>query len=103
MHAKDILIDGYGRVREEVHAAVGGLGPDELAARPAPEANSIAWLVWHLTRIQDDHVADAFGLEQVWRAEGWDKRFDLGCRAARPGSGTPRRRSPRCASAPRTC
>ncbi|MEU5522979.1 DUF664 domain-containing protein [Streptomyces sp. NPDC047860] len=78
MHAKDILIDGFGRIREEVHAAVEGLGPGELAARPGPEANSIAWLVWHLTRIQDDHVADAFGLDQVWLSDGWEKRFGLG-------------------------
>ncbi|AZM63849.1 MULTISPECIES: mycothiol transferase [unclassified Streptomyces] len=78
MHAKDILIDGFGRIREEVHAAVEGLGPDELAARPGPGANSVAWLVWHLTRVQDDHVADAFGLDQVWLSDGWEKRFGLG-------------------------
>ncbi|MFF7446333.1 MULTISPECIES: DUF664 domain-containing protein [unclassified Streptomyces] len=77
MHAKDILIDGYSRIQEEVHAAVEGLGPDDLNARPGPEANSIAWLVWHLTRIQDDHLADAFGLEQVWLAQEWQKRFNL--------------------------
>ncbi|CAL9627468.1 mycothiol transferase [Streptomyces sp. enrichment culture] len=78
MHAKDILIDGFGRVREEVHAAVEGLAPDGLNARPGPDANSVAWLVWHLTRVQDDHVADAFGHEQVWLSEGWEKRLGLG-------------------------
>ncbi|MGV4983798.1 mycothiol transferase [Streptomyces sp. NRAIS4] len=77
MHAKDILIDGYGRIQEEVHAALDGLGPDELHHRPAPDANSIAWLVWHLTRVQDDHIADAFDLEQVWLAQDWEKRFGL--------------------------
>ncbi|MFE9452821.1 DUF664 domain-containing protein [Streptomyces sp. NPDC006739] len=77
MHAKDILIDGYDRIREEVHAALDGLGPDELHARPAPDANSVAWLVWHLSRVQDDHVADAFDLDQVWLAQGWEKRFGL--------------------------
>jgi uncharacterized damage-inducible protein DinB len=77
MHAKDILIDGYGRIREEVHAALDGLGPDELNARPAPDVNSIAWLVWHLTRVQDDHIADAFDLDQVWLSQGWEKRFGL--------------------------
>ncbi|MEU0603968.1 DUF664 domain-containing protein [Streptomyces sp. NPDC006393] len=77
MHAKDILIDGYGRIQEEVHAVLDGLGPDELHARPAPDANSPAWLVWHLTRVQDDHVADAFGLDQVWLSQGWEKRFGL--------------------------
>ncbi|MFE1440291.1 DinB family protein [Streptomyces sp. NPDC058739] len=78
MHAKDILIDGYSRIQEEVHAAVEGLGPDALSARPAADANSVAWLVWHLTRVQDDHVADAFGLDQVWLTEDWHKRFGLG-------------------------
>ncbi|MFH9011940.1 DUF664 domain-containing protein [Streptomyces sp. NPDC017943] len=77
MHAKDILIEGYSRIREEVHATLEGLGPEELAARPAPGTNSVAWLVWHLTRVQDDHVADAFGLEQVWLSQKWDKRFGL--------------------------
>ncbi|MFE0515089.1 DUF664 domain-containing protein [Streptomyces sp. NPDC058964] len=77
MHARDILIDGYGRIQEEVHATLDGLGPDELHARPAPGANSVAWLVWHLTRVQDDHVADAFGLDQVWLSQDWEKRFGL--------------------------
>ncbi|MFF9020483.1 mycothiol transferase [Streptomyces eurythermus] len=78
MHAKDILIDGYGRIREEVHAVLDGLGPEELHHRPAPGANTIAWLVWHLTRVQDDHIADAFDLDQVWLAQDWQKRFGLG-------------------------
>ncbi|WP_055489300.1 DinB family protein [Streptomyces sp. TP-A0356] len=77
MHAKDILIDAYGRIQEEVHATVDGLGPDVLHARPAENANSIAWLIWHLTRVQDDHIADAAGLDQVWLSQGWEKRFGL--------------------------
>ncbi|WP_405876018.1 MULTISPECIES: DinB family protein [unclassified Streptomyces] len=77
MHAKDILIDAYNRIQEEVHAVVEGLDPDALGARPSDEANSIAWLVWHLTRVQDDHVADAFGLDQVWLTQDWEKRFGL--------------------------
>ncbi|MFD4606106.1 DinB family protein [Streptomyces sp. NPDC058464] len=77
MHARDILIDGFGRIQEEVHAALDGADPDLLNARPSPDANSVTWLVWHLTRIQDDHVADAFDLDQVWLAQGWEKRFGL--------------------------
>lgn len=78
MDAKDVLIDAYGRIQEEVHAAVDGLSPDDLNARPAPDANSVAWLVWHLTRVQDDHVAGAGGFDQVWLSEDWEKRFGLG-------------------------
>ncbi|GGT28379.1 mycothiol transferase [Streptomyces chromofuscus] len=78
MHAKDILIDSYGRIQEEVHAAVDGLTADDLNARPGPSANSVAWLIWHLSRVQDDHVSDASGLDQVWLAQDWEKRFGLG-------------------------
>ncbi|MEU5346096.1 DinB family protein [Streptomyces sp. NPDC020766] len=78
MHAKDVLVDAYGRIREEVHAAVDGLSPDELNTRLDDRTNSITWLVWHLTRVQDDHVADAFGLKQVWLSQDWPDRFALG-------------------------
>ena len=90
MHAKDILIEGHSRIREEVHVAVEGLAPDGLNARPAADANSVAWLVWHLTRVQDNHVADAFGLDQVWLTGEWEKRFglDLPRRATGYGHGS---------------
>ncbi|MFI2642207.1 DinB family protein [Streptomyces sp. NPDC018610] len=78
MHAKDILIEGYGRIQEEVHSVVDGLSADLLNARPADDANSVAWLLWHLARVQDDHFAEAFDLEQVWLSQDWEKRFGLG-------------------------
>ncbi|MBT2457748.1 DUF664 domain-containing protein [Streptomyces sp. ISL-86] len=77
MKGTELLADGYGRIREVVHEVVEGLSAEELNARIDAEANSIAWLVWHLTRIQDDHVADASGLEQVWHAQEWAARFGL--------------------------
>jgi uncharacterized damage-inducible protein DinB len=75
--ANDLLIDGFDRVRESVASVVEGLTEDQLAARPDDEANSIAWLVWHLTRVQDDHLADAAGGEQLWTVGGWVERFGL--------------------------
>jgi hypothetical protein len=72
-----MLVDAFGRIREIVHEVVDGLTPDQLAFRIDGEANSIAWLVWHLTRIQDDHIADAAQTDQVWTAGGWAKRFGL--------------------------
>ena len=77
MDAKDILLDGYGRISPLVHAAVDGLDEDALNARLDPGANSIAWLVWHLARVQDDHVSDVAGHEQTWTADGWAQRFAL--------------------------
>ena len=61
-----------------------GLSDDDLAWRPDPEANSIAWLVWHLTRIEDDHVAGVAGTTQVWDDDGWADRFGLPFAGRRP-------------------
>jgi hypothetical protein len=73
----DLIVDAFGRIREEVHGVLDGLTHEQLAHRLSDDANSIAWLVWHLSRIQDDHVADVAGIEQVWTAQGWANRFDL--------------------------
>jgi uncharacterized damage-inducible protein DinB len=77
MTSVDLLSDAFDRIRDAVHPAVQGLTTEELAARLDAEANSIAWLVWHLTRIQDDHVAGVAGTDQVWTADGWVDRFGL--------------------------
>lgn len=77
MTSNDLLVDAFQRIRDEVHPAVSGLTAEALAFRPDPGANSIAWLVWHLTRIQDDHVAAIEGRAQVWTAAGWAGRFAL--------------------------
>src|SRR3954447_14501038 len=85
--ATDLLNDAFDRVRETVHDAVEGLSEDQLNARLDPEANSIAWLVWHLTRVQDDHVAAVAGFEQAYIARGWAQRFGLPFEAAAIGYG----------------
>ncbi|MFD7973614.1 mycothiol transferase [Streptomyces clavifer] len=77
MNSADILVDAFERIHETVHTAVEGLAPAELNARLDADANSISWLVWHLTRVQDDHVSDAAGTEQVWFARGWADRYEL--------------------------
>ncbi len=73
----DLLVDAFERVRDAVHPAANGLSREELTFRPDPESNTIAWLVWHLTRIQDDHVSGLADREQVWTAKGWAARFAL--------------------------
>ena len=89
MTSTELLTDAFGRVHDVVHDAVDGLTPEELAFRVNGSANSIAWLVWHLSRITDDHIAEAAGLEQVWISGGWMDRFGLpfGARATGYGHG----------------
>lgn len=87
MKTSDVLIDTFGRVRAIVEYVVDGLTVDELLYRPGPDANSIAWLVWHLTRIEDDHISDLRGAEQTWTADGWIERFNLPFDASATGYG----------------
>ncbi|MDT0268014.1 DUF664 domain-containing protein [Streptomyces sp. DSM 44915] len=78
MHAStELLVDAFDRIREEVEATVTGLTPEEIGARVGPEANPIGWLVWHLTRVQDDHLAELADRAQVWTRDRWVDRFGL--------------------------
>jgi uncharacterized damage-inducible protein DinB len=77
MEFNELLADAFGRVSENVHDAVEELTPEQLAMRPDGRGNSIAWLVWHLTRVQDGHITDLAGTPQCWIANGWAERFGL--------------------------
>lgn len=77
MTTADLLVDAFGRIKDNVHGALADLTTEDLGVRVDPGANSIAWLLWHLTRVQDDHVADLVGRQQVWVTAGWARRFAL--------------------------
>jgi hypothetical protein len=72
---KDLVIDGLERVEQDLQRTLTGLTAEQLAFRPTDHANSIAWLAWHLTRVQDDHVSEIAGQPQAWVADGWHQRF----------------------------
>src|ERR1700722_2359124 len=77
MTSAELLADGFGRIRETVADVLDGLTEQQLAYQIAPGANPVSWLIWHLTRVQDDHVAAAFGVTQVWASGSWTGRFGL--------------------------
>lgn len=66
MHAPQLTADGIGRIRDLVHSVADGLDPDQLAAQPGGTANSIGWLLWHISRLQDDHIAGLMDTGQLW-------------------------------------
>src|SRR3954454_23806586 len=77
MRSRDVLLYAYDQIQETLRRALDGLTAEQLTARVGPDANTIAWLAWHLVRVQDDHVAEVADREQVWTADGWARRFDL--------------------------
>ena len=76
MESREVLIETYERIRELAQIACQGATAEALAYRPESGANSIAWLVWHLTRVQDDHIAEIAGRPQAW-VDGWAERFGM--------------------------
>jgi len=73
-----LLVEEFGRLPDLVREAVAGLDADQLATAPALGANTVAWLVWHLTRVQDHHLSEVMGAEQRYLADGWHERFGRG-------------------------
>jgi uncharacterized damage-inducible protein DinB len=77
MLSTELVAEAYGRIQGVVHAVLRDAGLEVLTFRPDPEANTVAWLIWHLTRVQDDHLSSILDEEQVWTAGGWADRFAL--------------------------
>jgi len=72
-----LLLELYGRIPRSVHKALDGMTREELMAAPAPGVNPAAWIVWHLTRVQDHHVSGVAGTEQLWVSGDWAAHFGL--------------------------
>jgi hypothetical protein len=87
MDTASLLLELYGRIPPLAATAVDGLNEDELCAAPGPGANPIGWLVWHEGRVQDHHIAELLGTEQVWVSGDWARRFGLGPDPSNTGYG----------------
>lgn len=84
---RSLLTDIFDRLHDQLVSSLGGLDTQALLATPEPGANPIGWLAWHLTRVQDDHLAALAELPQAWQARGWVDRFDLPFDGAEHGYG----------------
>jgi hypothetical protein len=74
---QELLRDAFTRLVEHVDELTDGLTDEVANYRPTPDANSIAWLIWHSARVQDIQLAGVAGVEQVWIRDGWVDRFGL--------------------------
>ncbi|MDQ3886076.1 MAG: DinB family protein [Actinomycetota bacterium] len=77
MDVSALLLELYGRIPPLARHAVVGVDLGRLTERPSSGSNPIAWLVWHLTRVQDHHVAELLGTDQFWIGGDWASRFGL--------------------------
>lgn len=87
MDVSSLLLELYGRIPPLARHAVDGVDLGRLTERPSPDANTIAWLVWHLARVQDHHVAELLGTDQLWVGGDWASHFGLDPDPANTGYG----------------
>ena len=87
MESNAIVIDALGRIQNTIRRVLDGMTPDQLYYRPAENSNSTAWVIWHLTRVQDHHISDMGGLEQLWTSDGWHARFGMEADGKNTGTG----------------
>ena len=87
MDVSELIAELFSRVHGHVHGVLDGLATEDLYAVPEPGSNPIGWLLWHLTRVQDMHIAEILEQDQVWQEPGWSARFGLDPDPANVGYG----------------
>jgi uncharacterized damage-inducible protein DinB len=73
----EVLLETYGRIYEIVHEVLADADEELVNYQIDPQSNSIGWLIWHLTRVQDHHIAQLAGRDQVFVVGGFARRFAL--------------------------
>lgn len=76
-HANAILTDLFTRSLDGVVRVVEGMEARDLLWQPDSGANSIAWITWHIGRMEDAQIAHLSRGQPVWTSQGWVDRFDL--------------------------
>ena len=87
MRSWELLTDAFGRIDHIVSGVLAGMDAGALNWRPGGTGNSVAWLLWHLCRGQDEQITDVAGGESVWTAGGYAERFGFSLAPADTGYG----------------
>ena len=75
MECAEFITGIFTRISQVLETVLDGLTENEINQQPNPECNSIGWMVWHLTRVQDRFIAMLSNNEQVWITEKWYGKF----------------------------
>jgi hypothetical protein len=75
MKWQQLVLDSFHRQAQELEKVVVGLTEDDLNYQPAPDCNSIGWLVWHVIRSVDRNMSEVAGKQQLWIEDKWHVRF----------------------------
>lgn len=72
------LLTAHQRNWDMIDAALEGLEDVDLARQPDPQCNSIAWILWHMSRVVDTFIHTRLqDRPQVWVQDGWHQKFGM--------------------------
>lgn len=77
MDVSELLLELYGRVPPLAARVIGGIDAGRLVESPTAGSNNIAWLIWHVARVQDHHISELLQTDQIWLEGDWATRFGL--------------------------
>ncbi len=76
MEAKEVILRSLEESQGYLTKALEGLTQEEIARAPKAECNSIAFLLWHLTRAEDMWVNRVIQCQnEVYEVEGWQAKL----------------------------
>lgn len=75
---KEAIRGGLEEYLDVLRKTIDGLTPAEARWQPTLHTNHIAWLVWHMARVEDAWVNRRLrGATEEWVAGGWAARFAM--------------------------
>ncbi|MGE3536690.1 MAG: DinB family protein [Candidatus Tectimicrobiota bacterium] len=78
MPAFEGLLTALERNWEMVDATLAPLDEAIMARRPTEQCNSIAWILWHMTRVVDTFIHTRLRAQaQLWIKDGWAGQFGM--------------------------
>ena len=78
MEVKGFALDALNDAQAALMQAVDGLSQEELMWQPQPGANHIAFILWHVLRVEDWYFQYMFQrVPQVWESEKWHEKLNL--------------------------
>jgi hypothetical protein len=86
MDARDLLIEGHSAVHSVAvggnktsmaERTFGGLTDDQMRVRPREDLNSLAWLMWHISRAEDIMANVVINDRSQVLDEGWLPRLKI--------------------------
>ena len=78
MAANEGLLIAHQRNWEMIDVALETLDDSLLARQPAEDCNSVAWIMWHMSRVVDTFIHTRLqGSPQLWLECGWAQKFGM--------------------------